>query len=109
MKTVKFCYNVSTEKGIKPHDIHAEMIITLGDNFPALSTVQIWAAECRSERVTLKMTKVLAILQLQTPRKTLIMFTRNNDRFVKNIGNEEFDVACKKMESMLLLEIRAVS
>ena len=33
------------EKGLTTKEIHADMVSTLGDNAPALSTVKKWAAE----------------------------------------------------------------
>ena len=38
-------YQISTEKACK--DIHADMVATLRDDAPALSTVKKWAAEKR--------------------------------------------------------------
>ena len=36
------------KKGLAPKDIHADMVATLGDDAPALSTVEKWAAEFKS-------------------------------------------------------------
>ena len=41
-------------KGLSPKDIHADMVATLGDGAPALSTVQKWAAEFKRGRESLE-------------------------------------------------------
>ena len=43
-------YQISKEKGLVPKDIHADMVATLGDDDPALSTVKNWAAKFRRGR-----------------------------------------------------------
>ncbi|CAI9733412.1 Hypothetical predicted protein [Octopus vulgaris] len=42
------------KKGLAPKDIHADMVATLGNDAPALSTVQKWAAEFRKGRENLE-------------------------------------------------------
>ena len=42
------------KKGLPPKDIHSDMVATLGDEAPALSTVQKWAAEFRRGRESLE-------------------------------------------------------
>ena len=42
------------KKGLTPKDIHADMAATLGDDAPALSTVQKWAAEFKRGRESLE-------------------------------------------------------
>ena len=42
------------KKGLTPNGIHADMAATLGDDAPALSTVQKWAAEFKRGRESLE-------------------------------------------------------
>eukprot|EP00106_Octopus_bimaculoides_P016184 XP_014783626.1 PREDICTED: uncharacterized protein LOC106878802 [Octopus bimaculoides] len=42
------------KKGSTPRDVHADMVATLGDDAPASSTVQKWAAEFRRGRESLE-------------------------------------------------------
>ena len=42
------------KKGLTPKDIHADMVATLGDDAPALSTTQKWAAEFKRGRQSLE-------------------------------------------------------
>ena len=42
------------KKGLAPNDIHADMIATLGDDAPALSTMKKWAAEFKRGRESLE-------------------------------------------------------
>ncbi|XP_030588657.1 histone-lysine N-methyltransferase SETMAR-like [Archocentrus centrarchus] len=42
------------KKELAPKDIHADMVATLGDDAPALSTVQKWAAEFKRGRESLE-------------------------------------------------------
>lgn len=42
------------KKGLTPKDIHADMVATLGDDAPALSTVKKWAAEFKRGRESLE-------------------------------------------------------
>ena len=42
------------KKGLTPMDIHADMLATMGDDAPALSTVKKWAAEFKRGRESLE-------------------------------------------------------
>ena len=42
------------KKGLAPKDIHADMVATLGDDAPALSTVKKWEAEFKKGRESLE-------------------------------------------------------
>ena len=42
------------KKGLIPKDIHTDMVDTLGDDAPALSTVKKWAAEFKRGRESLE-------------------------------------------------------
>ena len=42
------------KKGLTTKEIHADMVSTLGDDAPALSTVKKWAAEFKRGRESLK-------------------------------------------------------
>ncbi len=42
------------KRGLAPKDIHANMVVTLGDDAPALSTLQLWAAEFKRGRESLE-------------------------------------------------------
>ena len=42
------------KKGLTTKEIHADMVSTLGDDAPALSTVKKWAAEFKMGRESLK-------------------------------------------------------
>ena len=42
------------KKGLAPKDIHANMVATLGNDAPALSTVKNWAAEFKRGRESLE-------------------------------------------------------
>ena len=46
-------YQISSETGVTPKDIHADMVATLGNDAPALSTVQKWAAAFKRGRESL--------------------------------------------------------
>ena len=47
------------KKGLTTKEIHTDMVSTLGDDAPALSTVKKWAAEFKRGRES----KILLILQ----------------------------------------------
>ena len=42
------------KKGLAPKDIYADMVATLGDDGPALSTVKNWAAEFKTGKESLE-------------------------------------------------------
>ena len=44
------CYQKFAEKRICPEEVHAEMVATLRDDAPALSTVKKWATEFKRDR-----------------------------------------------------------
>ena len=63
------------KKGLVPKDIHTDMVATLGDDAPALSTVKKWAAVFNRGRESLKMTQNLVVQHQQQPKKTSTVFT----------------------------------
>ena len=62
------------KKGLNPKDIHVDMVATLRDSAPALSTVQKWAAEFKRGGRALKMTQGRDVDSQPPPKKTLTMF-----------------------------------
>ena len=49
-----WCYQIFAEKGLGPKEIHVDMVATLGNDAPALSTVKKWAGEFKRGRESLE-------------------------------------------------------
>ena len=63
------------KKGLAPKDVYADIVATLGDDAPVLSTVKKWAAEFKRVGRALKMTQGLVVQHQQQPKKTSTVFT----------------------------------
>ena len=63
------------KKGLAPKDIHTNMVATLGDDAPALSTVKKRVADSRGAGEALKMTQGLVVQHQQQPKKASTVFT----------------------------------
>ena len=64
------------KKGLTTKEIHADMVSTLGDDAPALSTVKKWAAEFKRGGRALKMIRDQDVLPQPPPKKTLTAFIK---------------------------------
>ena len=61
--------------GLAPKDIHANMVATLGDDAPALSTGKSGHLNSTGVGRALKMTQGPDVLSQPPPKKTLTVFT----------------------------------
>ena len=64
------------KKELTTKEIHTDMVSTLGDDAPALSTVKKWAAEFKRGRESLEMIRDQDVLAQPPPKKTLTTFIK---------------------------------
>ena len=64
------------KKGLTTKEIHTDMVSTLGDDAPALSTVKKWATEFKRGRESLEDDQDQDIPPQPPPKKTLATFIK---------------------------------